>query len=49
MLVVEKGRIVQEGTSAELAEQEGYYREINAIQSGLEDEILMGVRLNEEN
>ena len=49
VLVVEKGRIVQEGTSAELAEQEGYYREINAIQSGLEDEILMSVRLNEEN
>ena len=49
VLVVEKGRIVQEGTAAELAAQEGYYREINAIQAGVEDEILMSVRLNEEN
>ena len=37
ILVIENGRITQRGTHEELRTQEGLYRRIDAIQSGLED------------
>ncbi|MBX7252771.1 MAG: ABC transporter ATP-binding protein/permease [Candidatus Promineofilum sp.] len=39
ILVLEKGRIVQSGTHAELLEQEGIYRRIYELQSQIEDEL----------
>jgi len=39
ILVLEKGRIVQSGTHAELLEQEGMYRRIYELQSQIEDEL----------
>ncbi|WP_083925331.1 ABC transporter ATP-binding protein [Flexithrix dorotheae] len=39
ILVLDKGKIVQEGTHAELAGKEGYYKEILNVQSALEEEI----------
>lgn len=40
VLVMDQGRIVQEGTPAELAKVPGYYQEIHRIQSEIEREIL---------
>ncbi|MBX2841202.1 MAG: ABC transporter ATP-binding protein/permease [Flammeovirgaceae bacterium] len=39
ILVLDKGKIVQEGTHEELARLEGYYKEILKVQSALEEEI----------
>jgi ATP-binding cassette subfamily B protein len=39
ILVLEKGRLVQQGTHQELLEQEGLYRRIAEIQNALEDEL----------
>jgi ATP-binding cassette subfamily B protein len=39
ILVLEDGRISQQGTHAELCAQEGLYRRINAIQNTLEEEL----------
>ncbi len=39
ILVVDSGRIVQEGAKEELSKRKGYYRDIHLIQSALEDEI----------
>lgn len=39
ILVLEKGRLVQQGTHQELLEQEGLYRRIAEIQNMLEDEL----------
>lgn len=39
ILVMENGRIVQEGTAKELEKQDGYYKLIHEIQSDVEDEI----------
>ena len=44
ILVLDKGRIVQSGTHAELVSQEGLYRDIYDIQSRIEDEIAAEVR-----
>ena len=42
ILVMEKGRIVQEGTPKELAEIPGYYQKIHQIQAELEQQISLG-------
>lgn len=39
ILVLEDGRITQQGTHAELCAQDGLYRRINAIQNTLEEEL----------
>ncbi len=39
MLVLEHGRLVQQGTHAELLAQDGLYRRIAEIQNALEDEL----------
>lgn len=39
ILVLEKGRITQQGTHAELCRQDGLYARINAIQNTLEEEL----------
>ena len=39
ILVLEEGRITQQGTHAELCSQEGLYKRINNIQNALEDEL----------
>jgi len=39
ILVVDNGRIVQEGSKEELAKREGYFRDIHLIQTALEEEI----------
>jgi ATP-binding cassette subfamily B protein len=39
ILVMDKGRIVQRGTHAELLHQEGIYRQVYDLQSRIEDEI----------
>ncbi len=39
ILVLSRGRIVQEGDHAELEKMDGYYRQIHAVQSVLEEEI----------
>ena len=42
IIVLENGRIVQQGTHAELEGQPGYFQQIHAIQSAIEAEILGG-------
>ncbi len=39
ILVLDKGRIVQKGTHAELIQQDGIYRRIHAIQSQIDEEL----------
>ena len=39
ILVLEHGRLVQQGTHAELLAQDGLYRRIAEIQNALEDEL----------
>ncbi|MDX2247073.1 MAG: ABC transporter ATP-binding protein [Bacteroidia bacterium] len=39
ILVLDKGKVIQEGTPAELEKIPGYYREIFQVQSSLEEEI----------
>ena len=39
ILVLENGRITQQGTHAELCRQPGLYQRINSIQSALEEEL----------
>jgi ATP-binding cassette, subfamily B, bacterial len=39
ILVMDKGRIIQRGTHAELVNQEGVYRQIYAIQTRIDDEL----------
>ena len=39
ILVLEDGRITQQGTHAELCREEGLYARINAIQNTLEEEL----------
>jgi ABC-type multidrug transport system fused ATPase/permease subunit len=46
ILVLDKGRVVQHGTHAELMAQEGMYRQIYDLQAKIEDELqveLVGV------
>lgn len=38
--VLDKGKIIQYGTHEELCQQEGYYREVYLLQSGLEEEVI---------
>ncbi len=45
ILVLENGRIVQEGTDEDLETRDGYYKKIHAIQSALEEEIQQDVFL----
>jgi ATP-binding cassette, subfamily B, bacterial len=40
VIVLEKGKIIQHGTHAELAEQDGLYRRLWTIQNALENEML---------
>ncbi len=42
ILVMDKGRIVQQGTHAELVEQDGIYRQIYDIQTRIEVELETG-------
>ena len=42
ILVLSNGELVQEGTHEELRDQPGYYRQIHAIQSAIEEEITGG-------
>ncbi|MBN2083741.1 MAG: ABC transporter ATP-binding protein [Anaerolineales bacterium] len=39
ILVLDKGRIIQSGTHAELMEREGFYRRIFSLQSRIEEEV----------
>ena len=43
ILVLEDGRITQQGTHAELCRQEGLYARINAIQNTLEEELTLAI------
>jgi ATP-binding cassette subfamily B protein len=43
IVVLDKGRIVQLGTHAELLQQQGLYRDIYEIQSRIEDEIAVEI------
>ncbi len=45
ILVLDKGRIVQSGTHAELLNQDGLYREIYEIQARIEEEVAAEVKL----
>ena len=44
ILVLEDGRITQQGTHEELCRQEGLYRRINAIQNTLEEELTLAIQ-----
>ncbi len=48
ILVLDKGRIVQSGTHAELLQQDGLYREIYEIQARIEEEVEAEVKLPAE-
>ena len=39
IVVLEQGRIIQQGTHDELIKQEGLYKRVNMIQNSLEDEL----------
>jgi ATP-binding cassette subfamily B protein len=44
ILVLEDGRITQQGTHEELCHEEGLYRRINAIQNTLEEELTQAIQ-----
>ena len=44
ILVLEDGRITQQGTHEELCRQDGLYRRINAIQNTLEEELTLAIQ-----
>jgi len=44
ILVLEDGRITQQGTHEELCREEGLYRRINAIQNTLEEELTLAIQ-----
>ncbi len=45
ILVLDRGRVVQRGTHAELTAQRGYYRRIFELQARIEDELQQELRL----
>ena len=44
ILVLEDGRITQQGTHEELCREDGLYRRINAIQTTLEEELTLAIQ-----
>lgn len=47
ILVIEDGRITQQGTHAELCHEEGLYQRINAIQTAMDEELQNALALEE--